>query len=211
MKSLNLGGPKHVDGTSWSFLRTSFKIFLGPVACRFFLAAALPVFMSTVVMAQTVVPSAGLASSQTTPDAPSKLPEVEKHTAPVKISRGRHWFEVGLASWYGMQFQGRRTATGEKFDMNSLTCAHKSLPLGSWVRVTNLRNRKSVLVRVNDRGPAFEDRVIDLSFAAARAVGLGGLGQVRIEPATPARPPAARTQVAQAQIPDLQQLIRNRR
>ncbi len=65
--------------------------------------------------------------------------------------------------------------------MNGLTCAHRSAPLGSWLRVTNLRNQRSVLVRVNDRGPMVEGRVIDLSYAAARAVGLTGIGRVRLE------------------------------
>ena len=93
------------------------------------------------------------------------------------------WFETGKASWYGLQFQGHHTATGERYDMNSLTCAHRSAPLGSWLRVTNLRNQRSVLVRVNDRGPMIEGRVIDLSYAAARAVGLTGIGRVRLEAA----------------------------
>lgn len=91
--------------------------------------------------------------------------------------------EVGKASWYGLKFQGHKTATGEKFDMNDLTCAHRSLPLGSWVRVTNLRNHKSVVVRVNDRGPMSDGRIIDLSYAAALAVGMDGIAKVRLEAA----------------------------
>lgn len=89
--------------------------------------------------------------------------------------------EVGQASWYGEEFQGHTTANGEHFDMNTLTCAHRTLPLGSLLRVTNLRNRKSVLVRVNDRGPMLEDRILDLSRAAAQRIGLRGIGRVRIE------------------------------
>jgi rare lipoprotein A len=91
------------------------------------------------------------------------------------------WFQTGQASWYGLKFQGRKTATGEIYDMNALTCAHRSLPLGSWIRVTNLRNSKTVLVRVNDRGPSVSKRIIDLSYAAARAVGLYGTGKVKLE------------------------------
>ncbi len=94
------------------------------------------------------------------------------------------WFETGKASWYGLKFQGRATATGEPYDMNELTCAHRSAPLGSWLRVTNLRNQRSVLVRVNDRGPMVGDRIVDLSYAAARAVGLTGIGRVRLEVAS---------------------------
>ena len=94
-----------------------------------------------------------------------------------------HWFQTGRASWYGRLFQGRATANGENFDMNGLTCAHRSLPMGSLIRVTNLGNQKSVVVRVNDRGPIRRSRVIDLSYAAARFLGFSGNGtaQVRLE------------------------------
>ncbi len=112
------------------------------------------------------------------------------------------WLEVGKASWYGLKFQGHKTATGEKFDMNDLTCAHRSLPLGSWVRVTNLRNRKSVVVRVNDRGPMVEDRIIDLSFAAAHAVGMDGTTRVKLEVASGPDLPASRGPlIAQLHMP----------
>jgi len=100
---------------------------------------------------------------------------------PSTAKRLKHWFQTGQASWYGLKFQGRKTATGETYDMNALTCAHPSLPLGSWIRVTNLRNRKSVLVRVNDRGPSVSARIVDLSYAAARALGLSGIGKVGLE------------------------------
>lgn len=89
--------------------------------------------------------------------------------------------EVGKASWYGEGFEGKITANGEHFDPNSLTCAHRTLPLGSLVRVTNLRNHRTVVVRVNDRGPMLEDRMLDLSYAAARRIGLLGLGKVSIQ------------------------------
>jgi len=85
-----------------------------------------------------------------------------------------HWFQTGRASWYGRFFQGHATANGENFDMNDLTCAHRSLPMGSLVRVTNLANNKTVVVRVNDRGPLVRSRVVDLSYAAARFLGFGG-------------------------------------
>ena len=85
-----------------------------------------------------------------------------------------HWLQIGRASWYGRLFQGHETANGENFDMNDLTCAHRSLPMGSLVRVTNLSNNKTVVVRVNDRGPVPRSRVIDLSYAAARFLGFGG-------------------------------------
>ena len=113
-------------------------------------------------------------------------------------TRLRQWFQTGQASWYGLRFQGHKTATGEKFDMNALTCAHRSLPLGTWLRVTNLRNRKSVLVRVNDRGPMVESRIIDLSYAAARAVGIGGTSKVKLEQVPANDPEVARVLIAQA-------------
>jgi rare lipoprotein A len=92
-----------------------------------------------------------------------------------------HWYQVGRASWYGRIFQGHPTASGENYDMNGLTCAHRSLPLGSLVRVTNLTNHKSVVVRVNDRGPVPGNRVVDLSFAAARFLGFSGTAKVRLD------------------------------
>jgi len=76
---------------------------------------------------------------------------------------------------------GQQTASGETFDMNQLTCAHRSLPLGSLIRVTNLRNHKSVVVRVNDRGPVPENRVIDLSYAAARFLGFSSRGTAPVK------------------------------
>lgn len=118
-------------------------------------------------------------------------------------TKTRHWFEIGEASWYGLHFQGHKTATGEAFDMNRLTCAHRSLPLGSWIRVTNLRNRKSVFVRVNDRGPVPEDRIVDLSYAAAQAVGLAdrGVGKVKVEPVKPGDVQMQKALLAQMQFP----------
>ncbi len=99
---------------------------------------------------------------------------------PTKMSS---WRQIGLASWYGQQFQGRTTANGERFDMNELSCAHRTLPLGTWVRVTNLRNHKWVVLRVNDRGPVPETRIVDLSSAAAHLLGMHqqGIARVRLD------------------------------
>ena len=89
----------------------------------------------------------------------------------------------GSASWYGGQFHGRTTANGERYDMNGLTAAHRSLPFGTRVRVTNLRNGRSVTVRINDRGPYVGKRIIDLSRGAAQAVNMirMGVALVRLE------------------------------
>jgi rare lipoprotein A len=88
---------------------------------------------------------------------------------------------VGMASWYGNDFHGRYTANGEIFDMNSISAAHKTLPLPSYVRVTNLANHKSIVVRVNDRGPYVDDRVIDLSVKTAQLLGFYGHGLAKVK------------------------------
>ena len=88
--------------------------------------------------------------------------------------------ETGAASWYGHPYHGRRTASGEVYDMNDLTAAHRSLPLGTRLVVTNLDTGQSVEVRVNDRGPLVEDRILDLSYAAARVIGADRLGVIPV-------------------------------
>ena len=86
----------------------------------------------------------------------------------------------GLASWYGPGFHGRRTASGETFNTNALTAAHRTLPFGTQVRVVNQQNGRSVMVRINDRGPFSHGRVIDLSRAAAQLIGLSGIAKVML-------------------------------
>ncbi|WP_455381451.1 septal ring lytic transglycosylase RlpA family protein [Salinispira pacifica] len=86
----------------------------------------------------------------------------------------------GIASWYGPDFQGKLTASGEIFDTNKFTAAHKSLPFGSIVKVTNLENNRSVVVRINDRGPYVAGRIIDLTHAAAGAIGMLGNGTAKV-------------------------------
>lgn len=98
---------------------------------------------------------------------------------------------TGVASWYGDKFHGKPTATGEIYDMNDLTAAHKTLPLNSMLFVTNVETGKTLLVRLNDRGPFVGDRIIDLSQASAKALGITGLGKVRVQYAGPADPMAA--------------------
>lgn len=95
--------------------------------------------------------------------------------------------ERGLASWYGKKFNGHNTSNGERYDMYAMTGAHKTLPIPSYVRVTNLDNGKSVVVRINDRGPFHQGRIIDLSYAAAQRIGIlqKGTGRVEVEIALP--------------------------
>jgi rare lipoprotein A len=108
--------------------------------------------------------------------APEPMPEPAPRRAP--------GVEEGFASFYGRPHHGKRTASGERFDMRALTCAHRTLPFGTRVRVTDLESGRSVLVRVNDRGPFTEGRIVDLSLAAARALGMveRGVARVRLEP-----------------------------
>lgn len=87
----------------------------------------------------------------------------------------------GIASWYGREFRGRRTANGERFDETKYTAAHRTLPFGTRVRVTNLNNGMVIIVTINDRGPWVGKRVLDLSWAAARAIGIHGIGPVKVE------------------------------
>lgn len=89
--------------------------------------------------------------------------------------------EVGTASWYGLKFHGEHTSNGETYDMYSLSAAHKTLPLPTWLRVTNLDNNRSIVVRVNDRGPFHDDRIIDLSYAAAHKLGYANKGTARVK------------------------------
>lgn len=99
------------------------------------------------------------------------------------LSDASGYNEEGIASWYGQKFHGHLTSMGEYYDMYSLSAAHKTLPLPTWVRVTNLENNKSVVVRINDRGPFHADRIIDLSFSAAYALDMHrrGTARVRVE------------------------------
>jgi rare lipoprotein A len=99
----------------------------------------------------------------------------------VVLETSRGYRERGIASWYGQEFHGKPTSSRETYDMYKMTAAHRTLPLPSWVRVTNLRNKKSVIVRVNDRGPFVAGRLIDLSYAAAEALDMIDDGTAPVE------------------------------
>ena len=127
---------------------------------------------------EAVVPAIAAA----TPIASDALADTDTLTDTMSMSVGEvlSRLETGIASWYGGRFHGRKTASGEAFNMDALTAAHPKLPFGSWVRVRNLGNGRSVDVRINDRGPYIKRRIIDLSRAAARALGVQGTNQVEI-------------------------------
>ena len=176
--------------------RTSFRTgFTGQQrSVRKFAAGFLVMSMALSASAKDGLPT-GPAPPASGPAPPSTSAKSKAMVKP------RHWYQTGVASWYGTKFQGRTTAGGERFDMNLMTCAHRSLPMGTWLRVTNLKNHKTAFVRVNDRGPVPEDRIVDLSYAAAQSLGLAGLGQVKLEPISSSDPALALALLAQLQIP----------
>ena len=118
---------------------------------------------------------------------------------PLKKPSAPKPYQVGTASWYGAYFDGKATASGEPYNMYDLTAAHPTLPLGTWVRVTNLRNGRVVIVRINDRGPIVPNRIIDVSYSAARVLKFKeqGIQRVRLDIVHPPqmvamlRPPVA--------------------
>lgn len=127
-----------------------------------------PVHAGFALLALLVCGAAGCARRSArvpTPGAPARVGAIE----------------TGVASWYGVPYHGRRAASGEIYDMEKLTAAHRSLPFETWVEVTNLSNGRSVGVRINDRGPFVRGRIIDLSQAAARDIGMLGPGTARVQ------------------------------
>jgi len=121
----------------------------------------------------------------------SKLPPERPAGHPKPYRIGSKWYQpipsahdfrqTGIASWYGKKFHGRKTANGEIYDMYAMTSAHKTLPLGTWVRVHNKNNGKKIDVRINDRGPFIQGRVIDLSYTAANRLGIVAEGTAPVE------------------------------
>ena len=137
------------------------------------------------VAAVLLVVSLGAAQGPTSSESRSNVPQKSRVTGG-KRERSKP-YQVGTASWYGDYFQGKPTASGEPYDMFDLTAAHPTLPLGTYVRVTNLRNGRAVVVRVNDRGPVVPGRIIDVSYNTARVLAFKaqGLQQVRLDVVQP--------------------------
>ncbi|MBI5523665.1 MAG: septal ring lytic transglycosylase RlpA family protein [Desulfarculus sp.] len=131
----------------------------------------------------------GPGPGETPPPAPGKSGKVPgtqrpytiqgKTYRPLPSAEGYH--ERGIASWYGPNFHGKRTSNGEQYNMESLTAAHKTLPMDTWVEVTNQENGRQLVLRINDRGPFVDGRIIDLSKAAARDLGVLGKGTALVE------------------------------
>ena len=132
----------------------------------------------TVHSVSTKHPAASVLGEAAPAGKPSRVGAARNASAATK--QPQDWHQIGLASWYGPQFQGKETADGETFNMHDLTCAHRFLPLGTWVKVTNLHTRKWIVVRVNDRGPVPDTRIADLSSEAARMLGMRARGVTRV-------------------------------
>lgn len=144
-------------------------------------------------------PGARIDPDSIPPAVPRAEPRSPYGNPPSYTVRGRRYHvrdsaagyvEEGTASWYGSKFHGRRTSSGEPYDMYRMTAAHRTLPLPTYARVTHLGNGRSVVVRINDRGPFHADRLIDLSYAAATRLGVveTGTAPVRVEAIGPGRP-----------------------
>ena len=137
--------------------------------------------LSQVAVTMVFATALGAAPGNSTPESKQQgTPgQIQEKVKPVKTKK----FQVGKASWYGRIFQHKQTASGEPYDMDQLTAAHRTLPLGSWIKVTNLKNDRSVVVRINDRGPVLKNRIIDLSYSAAKMLCMGhdGVDPVRLE------------------------------
>jgi len=143
----------------------------GKIICCFPAIVALLIFVS------------GCATPEPPPRQPAGYPKpykvFGKWYQPLPDSKG--FRQDGIASWYGKDFHGKKTSNGEIYDMYAMTAAHKTLPLGTYVRVHNLENNRELEVRINDRGPFVRDRIIDLSYTAAKELGLVGPGTAKVE------------------------------
>lgn len=131
----------------------------------------------------------------TVPATPSAEPSASLPVTAADLASPEVYRETGMASWYGREFHGRKTASGEIFDMNGISAAHRTLPLGTTIRVTNLANFRIITVRVNDRGPFARNMVLDLSYGAAKELGFVAQGtvSVKIETLKPVQDPGQYT------------------
>jgi rare lipoprotein A len=133
--------------------------------------------LSSVAATLLFATALGAAPGNSTPESLKGAPGQTQEAKPKPPAKGLE----GKASWYGHIFQHKKTASGEPYDMNDLTAAHRTLPMGSWVKVTDLKTARSVVVRINDRGPVARNRIIDLSYSAAKALGMHGVDRVRLD------------------------------
>jgi peptidoglycan lytic transglycosylase len=138
---------------------------------------------------------------------PAKAGSADHKTAVVNtvptMARNARAYEVGTASWYGDDFEGKPTASGEPYNMYDLTAAHPTLPLGTFVKVTNLHNRRAVVVRINDRGPVVPGRIIDVSYSAAKVLKFQaqGIQRVRLDVVPPRKAVATMAMLREPVLP----------
>ena len=155
--------------------------------CRF-----LTIFGLSLLFVQgcsTAVPARAPTKYPQAPAGHYRPPDQAKHPKPYRV--GKKWYQPlphannfrqrGIASWYGKKFHGRKTSSGEIYNMYAMTAAHKTLPLGTYVNVRHLNNQREIEVRINDRGPFIRGRVIDLSYTAAKKIGIIGTGTAPVE------------------------------
>lgn len=137
---------------------------------------------ATITLLILVLAFAGCAGKKP-PAPPGADPYWTPEIREAEPEKEKKWWQEGIASWYGRKYHRRHTASGERYDMFALTAAHRTLPFGTVLKVTNLENGRTVKVRVNDRGPFVKGRIIDLSLAAAREIDMeiAGVVRVRIE------------------------------
>jgi rare lipoprotein A len=148
-------------------------------SCRIVLVSGRPFLAAAALIVASLVIAAGCGRR-----VAARVPVAPPPPAPLGLA------ETGIASWYGIPYDGRRTSSGEIFDMHALTAAHRTLPFNTWLEVTNLQNGKHVEVRINDRGPFVGGRIIDLSMGAAEKIDMvrAGIVKVRLKVI---KPPAA--------------------
>ena len=166
-------------------IQTKPNLFVGLVAAFSLSANASPAADTSVQAAATVQPDVVVQTEPLHKTANLSYKVAGKRYQPTK--KIESFSQTGKASWYGPGFHGKKTSSGERFDMNTLSAAHRTLPIPSYARVTNLSNGKSVIVRINDRGPLHGNRVMDVSKAAAKELGFihTGTANVKVEQILP--------------------------
>ena len=166
-------------------IQTKPNLFVGLVAAFSLSACASPAADTSVQAAATAQPDVVVQTEPLHKTANLSYKVAGKRYQPTK--KIESFSQTGKASWYGPGFHGKKTSSGERFDMNTLSAAHRTLPIPSYARVTNLSNGKSVIVRINDRGPFHGNRVMDVSKAAAKELGFihTGTANVKVEQILP--------------------------
>ena len=163
------------------------RTFVSLAVCAALSATTITAFAQTAPAPAAVTPLPAAAPAAPAAAAPAAVPTPAATAAPAAGS------ERGKLAWYGSKFAGRKTASGQRYDPNALTMAHKTLPFGTRVKVTNLANQRSVELKVNDRGPTQGDRIGDVSYAAARRLGMVRAGVIDAEVTVLATPAARKS------------------